>query len=103
MAANAALAPGTPVAKNVPVLTMSGFWPYLPIVLMTIAAVIWIARGLTGGAGGPRPDTAPEGYAAPPREPFLTPYLKSFIVVGTMMVLINFAFTLMSHLFPAGK
>ena len=47
MALREALAPGTPLAKAVPSLTMGSIWPYVPLALVSVAALIWIFRGVT--------------------------------------------------------
>jgi hypothetical protein len=47
MALEAALAPGTVIARAAPILAMGGIWPFLPILLMSAAALIWIARDLS--------------------------------------------------------
>lgn len=103
MAANAALAPGTPVAKTIPVLAMSGAWPYVPVALMSVAAVIWIVRGLTGGSSATDSNAAQVNATAQTREPFLTPYLKTYVVIATMMMLMTLASTVISHLYSAAK
>lgn len=51
MALDAALAPGTAIARAAPALTMDGIWPFAPILLMSVAAVIWIVRGLAPRRG----------------------------------------------------
>lgn len=102
-AATAALAPGTPIVKQVPALTMSGIWPYVPITLMSVAAVIWIARGLKGGPPSAGAEGSVGSAPAPYREPFLTPYLKTYVVIMTCMIVSSLAFTIISHLFPSGK
>lgn len=78
---------------------MDGAWPYIPITLMIIAAVIWIARGLSGPPNNP---AAPApGFNQPvDRQPWLTPYLRAFIVMMTVMIIYQFASSFISHLFP---
>ena len=46
MALDAALAPGSTIAAAAPPLAMGGIWSFLPILLMSVAATIWIVRGL---------------------------------------------------------
>ena len=46
MALDTALAPGSNISLAAPALTMGGAWPFVPIVLMSAAALIWIVRGL---------------------------------------------------------
>ncbi|HWD67768.1 MAG TPA: hypothetical protein VG227_07395 [Caulobacteraceae bacterium] len=50
MALDTALAPGSNISLAAPALTMGGIWPFVPIALMSAAALIWIARGLRAGA-----------------------------------------------------
>lgn len=56
MALNAALAPGTPIAKAHPNLTMEGFWSYVPLLMLAVATLIWIVRG-SGNAHSGQPPT----------------------------------------------
>jgi hypothetical protein len=49
MALDTALAPGSTIPLAVPTLTMGGVWPFIPIALMSAAALIWIVRGLRVG------------------------------------------------------
>lgn len=51
MALDTALAPGSVIAIAAPAFAMGGVWPYAPILLMSVAAVIWIVRGLSMSAG----------------------------------------------------
>lgn len=60
MALREALAPGMPLSKAVPSLTMGTVWPYVPLTLVSIAAVIWIIRGLS------RPQTSSQVPQTPP-------------------------------------
>lgn len=46
MALDTALAPGSNIAHAAPTLAMGGVWPIVPIVLMSVAAFVWIVRGL---------------------------------------------------------
>jgi hypothetical protein len=95
MALTAALAPGTPLAKTIPAATMNGVWPFVPLGLMTIAAIIWIVRGIFSPGGT---SSVVAQADTPDSTPWLTPYLKGFIVIMTMLVVYDFAMKVIGHL-----
>lgn len=65
MALNAALAPGTALAESFPGLTMAGIWPYVPIVLLSVATILWVTRG---SGGRPLGHTQQPGPVIPPTQ-----------------------------------
>lgn len=59
MALDTALAPGSAITIAAPAAVMGGIWPFIPILLMSAAAVIWIVRGLRSGEPGRREGSEP--------------------------------------------
>jgi hypothetical protein len=112
MALNAALAPGTPIATAHPGLTMAGIWPYVPLVLLGLATIIWIVRGW-----GRPPNTEvvirhdPGAQAAPvvkvvqpgpvpPREPWhakLNGYQMYLLIYAAMFFVYEIAQLVVGH------
>ena len=102
MALDAALAPGTPIAAKIPAIAMTGIAPFIPITLMTLAGLIWVARAFRSGSS--RAEDSGHAVARPEqpaREPFLTPYLKAFIVIMTVMIIFDYAMAIMNRLLPS--
>ena len=64
MALKEALAPGSVIAAQVPSLTMTGVWSYVPSILLAIAFVIWISRGARSSAPPPPPMPQAESEGA---------------------------------------
>ena len=69
MALREALAPGTPLSKAAPSLTMGSVWPYVPLALVSAAAVVWIVRGLKKSSAPPQMPQHPVVQAAPAPQP----------------------------------
>ena len=79
----------TPLGHQ-PVINLGGYWGFAPLALVLLAAVISIFRG-TGGGSAVSASPTPQAS-----EPWLTPYLRSFMVIALIMLAMSLGYKLIA-------